>query len=68
MKKNNDINYIKESLINEIKALRNVSNDKLSNEVAKCNAISNASLTYIKAENLNIRVKELEHKGILLEK
>lgn len=62
-----NIKDIKEILIKEIKMLDKTSSENLSNEIAKCNALSNASLTYIKAENLHIKVAELKIRGVEFE-
>ena len=59
---NNNLLKIQETLMKEIERLDNVSVEECSNEVARSNAITNSSLTFIKSINLQLRVKEVADK------
>ena len=54
---NNDIKEIQERLMNNLERLDNAK-DNISEEVARSNAVSQLSNTYIKTCNLVIRIEE----------
>lgn len=55
-----NIERIQDTLMLELDRLNQDNVDSL--EVARSNAISNTALTYIKAENLKIRIEETKEK------
>ena len=58
---NNDINKIQKYLIERLDKLSNdeYMKDNLKNEISRSNAVTSASLAFIKAKNLELRVNSL---------
>ena len=64
MKGNNKLIDIQEMLMSQMKRLNDdetMKNDG-ENEIKRCNALSNNALTYLKAVNVNIKIREIAEK------
>lgn len=60
--RNNNLLTIQEVLMREIRRLDEVNVEECSNEVARSNAITNSSVTFIKSINTQLRIKEVTNK------